>query len=74
MSLPGVDCGAPFSLAHESAPHGTRASASAGHTTVRIELFTDDPVAVQARAVAAGSDRAQPGTRAHAFADGCSDH
>ena len=36
--------GAPFFLAHESPPHGTRGPASVGFTTVRIELFVDDPV------------------------------
>ena len=46
---------AEFFLAHESPPHGTRSPASAGFTTVRIELFVDDPVAVHARAVAAGA-------------------
>ena len=30
---------APFFLAHESPPHGTRSPASAGFTTVRIELL-----------------------------------
>jgi uncharacterized glyoxalase superfamily protein PhnB len=52
--------GAPFFLAHESPPHGTRAPASAGFTTVRIELFVDDPVAVHARAVAAGAVEHSP--------------
>jgi len=47
--------GAPFFLAHESPAHGTRGPAGAGFTTVRIELFVDDPVAVHARAVAAGA-------------------
>ena len=39
--------GAEFFLAHESPPHGTRSPASVDFTTVRIELFVDDPVAVQ---------------------------
>ena len=47
--------GAPFFLAHESPPHGTRSPASAGFTTVRIELFVDDPVAVHKQALAAGA-------------------
>ena len=34
---------APFLLAEESPPHGTRGPASAGFTTVRIEFFVDDP-------------------------------
>jgi PhnB protein len=38
--------GARFFLAHESPSHGTRAPSSAGFTTVSIELFVDDPVAV----------------------------
>src|SRR5882762_11281784 len=47
--------GANFFLAQESPPHGTRSPASAGFTTVRIELFVDDPVAVHRQAVAAGA-------------------
>ena len=47
--------GAPFFLAHESPEYGTRAPAGAAFTTVRIELFVDDPAAVQARALAAGA-------------------
>ena len=52
--------GAPFFLAHESPPHGTRGPASAGFTTVRIELFVDDPIAVHERAVAAGAIEKDP--------------
>ncbi len=52
--------GARFFLAHESPPHGTRSPASAGFTTVRIELFVDDPVGVQARALAAGATEHSP--------------
>lgn len=47
--------GAPFFLAHESPPHGTRGPASVGFTTVRIELFVDDPAAVHKRALDAGA-------------------
>jgi PhnB protein len=47
--------GAKFFLAHESPPHGTRSPASAGFTTVRIELFLDDPVAAHKQALAAGA-------------------
>ena len=47
--------GAPFFLAHESPPHGTRAPSPAGFTTVRIELFVDDPVATHRRALDAGA-------------------
>src|SRR5437762_2471598 len=52
--------GAPFFLAHESPPHGTRGPASVGFTTVRIELFVDDPVAVQRKALAAGAREHSP--------------
>jgi uncharacterized glyoxalase superfamily protein PhnB len=47
--------GAPFFLADESPEYGTRGPAAAGFTTVRIELFVDDPVAVHSRALAAGA-------------------
>lgn len=47
--------GAPFFLATESLPFGTCGPAAAGFTTVRIELFVDDPEAVQRRALAAGA-------------------
>ena len=52
--------GASFFLAHESPLHGTRAPQSAGFTTVRIELFVDDPVAVHKRALAAGATNHSP--------------
>lgn len=52
--------GAPFFLAAESPTHGTRSPASAGFTTVRIELFVEDPVAVQGRALAAGATEHSP--------------
>lgn len=52
--------GARFFLAHESPPHGTRSPASAGFTTVRIELFVDDPVAMHRRALAAGATEHSP--------------
>jgi len=51
---------AKFFLATESPPHGTRAPSSAGFTTVRIELFVDDPVAVHKQAVAAGATDHSP--------------
>lgn len=44
-----------FFLSTESPEYGTRGPSAAGFTTVRIELFVDDPVAVQAKAVAAGA-------------------
>jgi len=47
--------GARFFLSTESPEYGTRGPSAAGFTTVRIELFVDDPVAVQAKAVAAGA-------------------
>jgi uncharacterized glyoxalase superfamily protein PhnB len=52
--------GAPFFLASESPPHGTQSPALAGCTTVRIELFVDDPDAVQRRAIAAGAREKDP--------------
>lgn len=52
--------GAKFFLAHESPPHGTRGPASAGFTTVRIELFVDDPVAVHRQALHAGAIEHSP--------------
>ncbi len=47
--------GAKFFLAHESPEYGTRAPSVARFTTVRIELFVDDPIAVHKRALAAGA-------------------
>ena len=47
--------GAKFFLSTESPEFGTRGPAAGGFTTVRIELFVDDPVAVLAGAVAAGA-------------------
>jgi uncharacterized glyoxalase superfamily protein PhnB len=58
-----LDCpltGAQFFLAHESPPHGTRSPASVDFTTVRIELFVDDPVAVHRHALAAGAIERSP--------------
>jgi len=49
--------GARFFLSTESPEFGTRGPSAAGFTTVRIELFVDDPVAVHATAVAAGAKR-----------------
>jgi PhnB protein len=59
--------GAPFFLADESPPHGTRSPASAGFTTVRIELFVDDPVAMHRQAVTAGATDHSP-VREHTHA------
>lgn len=47
--------GARVFLATESPEYGTRGPAAAGFTTVRIELFVDDPEAVQGQALAAGA-------------------
>ena len=52
--------GAALFLATESPPHGTRGPSTAGFTTVRIELFVDDPVAVYQRLVAAGAVARDP--------------
>jgi PhnB protein len=54
--------GAKFFLASESPEYGTRGPSSAGFTTVRIELFVDDPVAVHKKAVAAGATEHSPVT------------
>jgi PhnB protein len=58
--------GAEFFLAEESPPHGTRSPVAVGATTVRIELFVADPVAVLARAVAAGATDSAP-VREHRY-------
>lgn len=58
--------GARFFLATESLPHGTQGPAGAGFTTVRIELFVEDPEAVQRRALAAGAVFRSPVTE-HAY-------
>jgi PhnB protein len=47
--------GARFFLADAAPDFGTRGPASVGFTTVRIELFVDDPVAVHKKALAAGA-------------------
>lgn len=52
--------GAEFFLADQSPEYGTRAPQSAGFTTVRIELFVDDPIAVQRRALAVGAVEHSP--------------
>ena len=46
--------GAPFFL-HENNPENPAESSPAGVTNVRVEVFTDDPDAFIARAVAAGA-------------------
>jgi PhnB protein len=52
--------GAKFFLAQESPTCGTRGPSSAGFTTVRIELFVDDPITVQEQALAAGATEHSP--------------
>lgn len=52
--------GAQFFLATESPEYGTRGPAAAGFTTVRIELFVDDPIAVHKQALAAGAVERSP--------------
>ena len=52
--------GAQFFLATESPDNGTRSPDNAGHTTVRIELFVDDPVSVQQKAIEAGAQARNP--------------
>ena len=54
--------GAKFFLAHEAPDYGTRGPSSVGCTTVRIELFVDDPASVQRRALAAGAVERSPVT------------
>ena len=51
---------AEFFLADESPEYGTSAPSSAGFTTVRIELFVDDPIAVHKKALAAGAIARSP--------------
>jgi uncharacterized glyoxalase superfamily protein PhnB len=52
--------GARFFLAQESPPNGTRAPSAVGFTTVRIELFANDPVSVHRKALAAGAFEHSP--------------
>ena len=52
--------GASFFLADQSPDHGQRSPDLVGHTTVRIELFVDDPREVHRRAIAAGATDASP--------------
>src|ERR1700728_1723186 len=55
-SVVGLEiAGAPFFL-HESTSTGFSSPAALGQTTLRVELFTDDPDGFVARAVAAGAD------------------
>jgi PhnB protein len=52
--------GAKFFLAYEAPPYGTRGPSGLGFTTVRIELFVDDPLTVYRRALAAGAVEHSP--------------
>jgi uncharacterized glyoxalase superfamily protein PhnB len=56
--------GAPFFL-HEPTSHGFHSPPSPGETTVRVEVFSDDPDAFVARAVAAGADGSADEVRDH---------
>jgi PhnB protein len=58
--------GARFFLADENPP-STRSPERVGCTTIRIELFVDDPHAVYERAVAAGAQPRNPVTE-HTYA------
>ena len=53
--------GAELFLARENPP-STRSPELVSHTTVRIELFVDDPEAVRERAIAAGATPGAPVT------------
>jgi len=52
--------GAPFFVAYEAPAYGTRGPASVGFTTVRIELFVDDPVAVHRQSFGVRRGRHSP--------------
>ncbi len=52
--------GSEFFLACEAPQYGTHAPDRAGFTTVRIELFVDDPFAVQKKAIEAGAREHSP--------------
>src|SRR5258708_27088827 len=52
--------GAQLFLASESPEHGTRSPDTDSYTTVRIELFVDDPHEVQQRAIEAGAIEKDP--------------
>ncbi len=56
--------GAPFFL-HEPVSGGFESPASIGRTTVRVEVFADNPDAFVARAVAAGADGSADEIRDH---------
>ena len=63
--------GAEFFLAQESPDRGTRSPDGVGQTTVRVELFVDDPHAVKEKAIAAGARDGSPVVEhTHATVDG----
>lgn len=57
--------GAPFFL-HEPTRHGFGSPAELGATTVRVEVFSDDPDGFIRRAVEAGADGSAHETKDHA--------
>jgi PhnB protein len=57
--------GAEFFLAYEAPKYGTRSPSSVGFTTVRIELFVDDPISVHRRALSAGAVEHSPVSEDH---------
>jgi PhnB protein len=64
-SVVGLDIeGAPFFL-HEPTNRGFESPAALGRTTVRVEVFVDDPDAFVARAVEAGADDSRHAMRDH---------
>jgi uncharacterized glyoxalase superfamily protein PhnB len=64
-SVVGLEIGgAPIFLA-EPANNGWNSPAALGTTTVRVEVFVDDPDAFVARAVAAGADGSRDPVRDH---------
>jgi PhnB protein len=56
--------GAPFFL-HEPTSTGFASPAAPGETTVRVEVFLDDPDSFLRRAVEAGADGSADGVRDH---------
>jgi PhnB protein len=56
--------GAPF-FVHEPTAHGFVSPAVSGSTTVRVEVFIDDPDSFVQRAVAAGADGSGDEVRDH---------
>ncbi|MGD1014325.1 MAG: VOC family protein [Acidimicrobiales bacterium] len=62
-SVQGLDVGgAPFFL-HEPTEKGFASPSAIGQTTVRVEVFTEDPDAFIERAIVAGAIRSDDGIR-----------